>query len=195
MGKEPTISPADPCFTVQDVGGRVVVTFTTDALTNPVELEPHRPQALPAGRRHPALGRTGLRPRTGLPESPLLRQPGGRDPSHPQQKARPRPRLHPVRRRPRTHPTPAHHPPGPGAHYRREPGRGGQAGMTFGGCPRTMPWITNRPGLVANGPTLRVTHMSDEKEFPEGAGQRPLHRCRCCETAVECISSAVSSWR
>jgi len=39
MGKELATSAADPCFTVEDVGGRVVVTFTTDALTNPVELE------------------------------------------------------------------------------------------------------------------------------------------------------------
>ena len=39
MGTEPSTSPADRCFTVQDLGGRAVVTFTTDALTNPVELE------------------------------------------------------------------------------------------------------------------------------------------------------------
>jgi anti-anti-sigma factor len=39
MAKEPTTNPADPCFTLEDIAGRDVVTFTTDALTNPVELE------------------------------------------------------------------------------------------------------------------------------------------------------------
>jgi anti-anti-sigma factor len=39
MSKASTTGAADPCFTVQDVGGRAVVTFTTEALTNPLELE------------------------------------------------------------------------------------------------------------------------------------------------------------
>ena len=39
MGKQTTTNPADPCFTVEDLGNHIVVTFTTDALTNPLEVE------------------------------------------------------------------------------------------------------------------------------------------------------------
>jgi anti-anti-sigma factor len=39
MGTETTVIQADPCFTVEEIGSHVVVTFTTDALTNPVEVE------------------------------------------------------------------------------------------------------------------------------------------------------------
>ena len=39
MSTEPTTIPADPCFTVENVNGHVVVTFTTDELTHPKELE------------------------------------------------------------------------------------------------------------------------------------------------------------
>ena len=38
MGNEPNSIPADPCFTVENIKGHLVVTFTTDELNNPVEL-------------------------------------------------------------------------------------------------------------------------------------------------------------
>jgi anti-anti-sigma factor len=39
MGQEPTAMPSDPCFKLADIGIHVIVTFTTEALSNPVELE------------------------------------------------------------------------------------------------------------------------------------------------------------